>query len=232
MQGKANHTSHGCPSQHEQKLEQHILLSDSEFIAFAMHRLWKRSNIQRRRSVSNNSAVCHRNLVCPGGTEEWYPGFVTQVHHMVTVARCSKIHILVALLYIARLRYNKLVEPGKRSELVALTAALVLASKVQFDSRYSNKCWSKISGVPLEELNRAEIEMIMQLGGLLHVTESCYSSWMNAIKLLCQEHALVLHGASVTQQEFANIECLDARPDLVKEIKQIRERRLDRSNTR
>jgi len=57
-------------------------------------------------------------------------------------------------------------------------AALILASKYQQDRSYSNKAWSKISGLPVAEINRNEIAFLALIEYRLFVSPSVFQKWV------------------------------------------------------
>ncbi|KAF9562727.1 hypothetical protein EC968_005146 [Mortierella alpina] len=57
-------------------------------------------------------------------------------------------------------------------------AALILASKYQQDRSYSNKAWSKISGLPVAEINRNEIAFLALIEYRLFVSPAVFQKWV------------------------------------------------------
>ncbi|KAF8928226.1 hypothetical protein BGZ47_001754 [Haplosporangium gracile] len=57
-------------------------------------------------------------------------------------------------------------------------AALILASKFQQDRTYSNKAWSKISGLPVSEINLNEIAFLALIDYRLFVSQSVFQKWV------------------------------------------------------
>ncbi|KAI8926179.1 hypothetical protein BC831DRAFT_457813 [Entophlyctis helioformis] len=232
------------PIQQQQQPEA-LSYQASEFIAFAVHKLWHRPALKRSRTVPNrpanashvpsspppqatsdpDSAQDHRPdsptapdqagprpvaapfnaVVCPPGTSAWYPAFFEAVHTVLSRSGCSLPHILIALLYVARLR-QLLPEDmsGQGSEYRVFVSSLILAQKFHSDDRYSNKAWSKITKLPLPEINTMEREFLTSIGGRLHVRDSEYAKWRDTIQALGQEHAVTLHAAALRAQERVN----------------------------
>ncbi|KAF9434199.1 hypothetical protein BGZ76_008410 [Entomortierella beljakovae] len=60
-------------------------------------------------------------------------------------------------------------------------AALILASKFQQDRTYSNKAWSKISGLPVSEINLNEITFLTLIDYRLFVSQSVFQKWVNIL---------------------------------------------------
>ncbi|CAO3569360.1 unnamed protein product [Mortierella alpina] len=57
-------------------------------------------------------------------------------------------------------------------------AALILASKFQQDRTYSNKAWSKISGLPVSEINLNEITFLALIDYRLFVSQPVFQKWV------------------------------------------------------
>ncbi|KAG0261893.1 hypothetical protein DFQ27_002721 [Actinomortierella ambigua] len=57
-------------------------------------------------------------------------------------------------------------------------AALILASKFQQDRTYSNKAWSKISGLPVAEINQNEITFLTLIDYRLYVSQAVFQKWV------------------------------------------------------
>ncbi|KAI8801410.1 hypothetical protein BJ742DRAFT_666928, partial [Cladochytrium replicatum] len=93
---------------------------------------------------------------------QWYPAFVTSVHRLLISSGMHSHHnlplVFLSLLYIARLRSTIPTSAQKApgSEYRVFVCALVLAQKYLSDDRYSNRTWSRLSGLKLDELNSME----------------------------------------------------------------------------
>ncbi|KAI8905617.1 hypothetical protein EDD86DRAFT_211920, partial [Gorgonomyces haynaldii] len=228
--------------------EGNVTIDASEFISFSINRLWNHQpGVKRRNTTPASKSRPHvfqkppcnpvfASVVSPPGTESWYPSFVEAIHKLVSVSGCPLPHIMIALLYVARLRKTVPVEANLQgTELKVFTCALILAQKTHSDERYSNRAWSNMSGFSLQDINTMEREFLQQLNGKLFVKEQEYSKWVQAIQILGQEHALVLKAAQMSQHEFQSLP-LNTRPDLVEEIQDLRkslmEDRLRRAKTR
>src|ERR1700753_1714640 len=47
---------------------------------------------------------------------------------------------------------------------------------------YTNKTWSDVSGIPLEEINKMEREILLGIDFSLYVNKTTYESWLNLLK--------------------------------------------------
>ncbi|KAI8850056.1 hypothetical protein BC829DRAFT_489008 [Chytridium lagenaria] len=63
-----------------------------------------------------------------------------------------------------------------------LIAALMSSNKFLDDARYSNRWWSKVSEMPLPDVNRAESEFLHILGYGLSVSPREYDSWVERMQ--------------------------------------------------
>ncbi|KAF9409735.1 hypothetical protein BGZ94_001875 [Podila epigama] len=74
-------------------------------------------------------------------------------------------------------------------------AALILASKFQQDRTYSNKAWSKISGLPVSEINLNEITFLELIDYRLFVSQAVFQKWV----IILTEKGRVRDRASLTR---------------------------------
>ena len=51
-----------------------------------------------------------------------------------------------------------------------------------YSNTYTNKTWSEVSGIALEEINRMEREFLQGIDFDLYVDKSSYDSWLNLLK--------------------------------------------------
>lgn len=76
--------------------------------------------------------------------------------------------------------------------------ALMLASKYLNDRNASNSAWSKISGIPLETLNKMEMKLLSFIEYKLHVEVDLFDRW---IKFLFQPTKLATYFNSEQQSD-------------------------------
>ncbi|KAJ3219373.1 hypothetical protein HDU67_001592 [Dinochytrium kinnereticum] len=109
------------------------------------------------------------------------------IREILRRSRTSFSTLQLALLYIVRLRNQLSVKsakegPGARPHATLcgrrmFLSALIVAAKYLQDRNYSNKAWAKISGLPLEEINKNEFEILRILDYDLFVSQKTYLSW-------------------------------------------------------
>jgi hypothetical protein len=219
-----------------------ISLMSGEFIAFASYKLLVPKNCKRRQTCQElldsnpdkrETFEEYANLVCPAGTEDWYPVFVFRVHSLLNMCALPTAITFIALMFLARLRkfcsdYDT-DEPDQEFKL--FLAALILAQKQNSDPRYANKAWAKMSCLSVGEVNRIERELAFKIGYKLHVTDNQYRQWVSTIEALGKEHTLVLRAVKMAEQELQALTAqLKSRNDLVQEIELIRNSRAVRSH--
>ncbi|CAG8531434.1 11978_t:CDS:2 [Ambispora gerdemannii] len=80
-------------------------------------------------------------------------------------------------------------------------AALIIASKYLQDRNYSNKAWSKISGLPVKEINQNEIVFLKLIDYNLFISEDIFKRWSS----LLLTHIQAISGFSVKNADtFTN----------------------------
>ncbi|KNC98555.1 uncharacterized protein SPPG_06244 [Spizellomyces punctatus DAOM BR117] len=198
-----------APSASTQPTNGKLSADASEFVCFAVHRIWHRipprspSSLVSPNYPSPPSAPSalpspSASVISPPGTSHWYPAFFEAVHNVIHRANCSLPHILISLLYVARLRQAvPKSHTGEGSEFRVFVSALILAQKYHTDDRYANKTWSKMTGLPLNDVNTMEREFLTGVGGRLHVTREEYDKWLRNIQALGQEHSAIVRRARV-----------------------------------
>ncbi|PKY30039.1 hypothetical protein RhiirB3_297993, partial [Rhizophagus irregularis] len=60
-------------------------------------------------------------------------------------------------------------------------AALIVASKYLQDRNYSNRAWSKISGLPVHEINANEICFLKLIDYNLFIAEDIFKRWSSLL---------------------------------------------------
>ncbi|KAI9251568.1 cyclin-domain-containing protein [Sporodiniella umbellata] len=95
--------------------------------------------------------------------------------------------VFMAFYYIRKLRsvYPKM-QVSTGSEIRLFITALILANKYLEDSTFTNKTWSSVSGISVQELNIMEMEFLSELDFNLCISEKQFNKWV----MQCQ-HLLV-----------------------------------------
>lgn len=139
--------------------------------------------------------------------------FTDFVRNMLNTTQVSKSVIILALLYIHRLKSKN---PGLRgqdgSEFRLFVTALMLANKFLDDHTYTNKTWSELSGLKLKDVTKMEIEFWLGLSSNIHASDADFRSWIGTLEILAERRQLALSAheaeklrqAALRQQGFAH----------------------------
>ncbi|CDW98490.1 hypothetical protein [Sporisorium scitamineum] len=119
--------------------------------------------------------------------------FTDFVRNMLNTTQVSKSVIILALLYIHRLKSKN---PGLRgqdgSEFRLFVTALMLANKFLDDHTYTNKTWSELSGLKLKDVTKMEIEFWLGLSSNIHASDADFRSWIATLETLAERRQLAL----------------------------------------
>ncbi|CAK7268923.1 hypothetical protein SEPCBS57363_003340 [Sporothrix epigloea] len=102
----------------------------------------------------------------PRLSENAIPGvnFRSWVNRIISTTQVTQNVILLALLFIYRLKSLNVVVRGKAgSEFRLLTVALMLGNKFLDDNTYTNKTWSDVSGLHVKEIHVMEVEFLSNM---------------------------------------------------------------------
>ncbi|THU92599.1 hypothetical protein K435DRAFT_780208, partial [Dendrothele bispora CBS 962.96] len=111
------------------------------------------------------------------------PNFVSFMQKLLETTQVSQSVIVLSLHYIYRLKErNRFTHAQAGSEFRIAVAGLMMANKFLDDNTYTNKTWSEVSGISLEEINRMEREFLMGVDCNLYVDKATYQSWLHLLK--------------------------------------------------
>ena len=158
---------------------------------------------------SSNSPSPHRHQFVPHSSPltaslqfSVSPHFIQFMQKVLETTQVSQSVIVLSLHYIFRLKErNRLTNSLPGSEFRVAIAALMMANKfvdeyvcvslttfcalllTSFSSNtYTNKTWSDVSCIPLEEINKMEREILLGIDFSLYVNKTTYDSWLNLLK--------------------------------------------------
>lgn len=150
-------------------------LLSPDFLCYSVYRIWHKKP----------GSHC---FVPPSEALSWFPPFIAATRTVLSRSP-SVVHLLLSLLYVARLKtalpHQTTLESG--SEYKILIAALLLAHKYHSDERIPNRCWSSWSGLETKDLNAMEREFMTAISGRLFVKEREFELWGSSIQVLVQE---------------------------------------------
>lgn len=107
------------------------------------------------------------------------PNFKKWVHNLLATTQVTQNVILLSLLFIHRLKVlNPKMHGLPGSEYRLLTVALMLANKFLDDNTYTNKTWSEVSQLSVNEIHVMEVEFLGNMRYSLLVTEKQWEEWL------------------------------------------------------
>ncbi|GAN11836.1 hypothetical protein MAM1_1073d11447 [Mucor ambiguus] len=113
-----------------------------------------------------------------------HAAFKVYVQKVLKATQISCTCMILALHYIQRLRaaYPS-IRASIGSEVRLFTTALVLANKYLDDNTFTNKTWSEVSSIPVNELNIMEMEFLSALNYNIHIPQKQFFAWTST----CQQ---------------------------------------------
>ncbi|SPO31307.1 uncharacterized protein UTRI_05882_B [Ustilago trichophora] len=211
--GRLSVTSSPTTKRHSKKLS---LGSLSEAVSFSVRDLHNAVEAHARSAVdSNRTRPSASERSNDPRTLRLFPRrrFTDFVRNMLNATQVSKSVIILALLYIHRLKSKN---PGLRgqdgSEFRLFVTALMLANKFLDDHTYTNKTWSDLSGLKLKDVTKMEIEFWLGLSSNIHASDADFRSWIGTLEILAERRQLALSAheaeklrqAALRQQGFVH----------------------------
>ncbi|CEP15595.1 hypothetical protein [Parasitella parasitica] len=113
-----------------------------------------------------------------------HAAFKIYLQKVLKATQISCTCMILALHYIQRLRtaYPS-IRASIGSEVRLFTTALVLANKFLDDNTFTNKTWSEVSSIPVNELNIMEMEFLSALNYNIHIPDTQFFAWTST----CQQ---------------------------------------------
>ncbi len=131
-------------------------------------------------------------------------GFVRHILHQSRISYATVATGLLYLLWGKQALKGHMSKYSKNLNLYEIfVVALVLSSKYLNDRNASNSAWSRISGIPLENLNRMEMLLLSVIEYRLHVEVDLFNRW---VKFLFQPSRLSNYYCAENVNET---ECVD-----------------------
>lgn len=113
-----------------------------------------------------------------------HAAFKLFVQKVLKSTQISTSCIILSLYYIQRLRTAyPCIKASIGSEVRLFTTALVLANKYLDDNTFTNKTWSQVSSIPVNELNIMEMEFLSALNYTIHIPHLEFFEWSDT----CQQ---------------------------------------------
>ncbi|KAK9766628.1 hypothetical protein K7432_004169 [Basidiobolus ranarum] len=110
------------------------------------------------------------------------PAFHGFCYQVLSSSQVSVPVVLLALLYIQRFKNSSPCTKGADSSEGRLFAvSLMLANKYLDDNAFTNRTWSEVTGIPLQEINIMEKEFLMILSFNLNLTHRELKGWSKSL---------------------------------------------------
>lgn len=110
-------------------------------------------------------------------------GFRKWMTTILSTTQVSQSVILLALLFIYRLKKSNPAVRGKRgSEFRLMTIALMMGNKYLDDNTYTNKTWAEVSGISVQEIHLMEVEFLSNVRYNLFVSASQWEHWHSQLR--------------------------------------------------
>ena len=107
------------------------------------------------------------------------PGFKKWVQGILQTTQVTQNVVLLALLYIYRLKMiNPTVNGRPGSEYRLLTVALMLGNKFLDDNTYTNKTWADVSGINVKDIHVMEVEFLSNMRYGLYASREHWEEWL------------------------------------------------------
>ncbi|GAA5944608.1 uncharacterized protein JCM15063_000056 [Sporobolomyces koalae] len=108
--------------------------------------------------------------------------FVGFCHDVLTTTQVSHSVVLLALLFVSRLKQKNVIAGAAGSEFRLAVTGLMLANKVLDDNTYTAQTWSQVSSLELKPLVAGEAEFLKGLDWSLHVSEREFRSFLKLLE--------------------------------------------------
>lgn len=138
----------------------------TQFITFLLFRIWHRVHVNDLVDFENNVDFLH--------------SFLSKTGLGMTV-------MLLALLYVSRLRNVTTTKQENGSEFRVYVVALILAQKWLRDSHLGTNYWSKTSGIDTKSLRSLEFAFLEQIDWKIWCSREEFERWQMAARLLSKE---------------------------------------------
>jgi hypothetical protein len=120
-------------------------------------------------------------------------------------SKCNYRDLIVALVYIDKLINTEVISGISFHNIHKLLALSIMAStKFYDDVHFPNVYWSKFVGIPLRELNNAEIIFLQSLKFELNINYEIMLTWSESIARFADENPVQMDDSEVQQLEREN----------------------------
>ncbi|KAI8894188.1 hypothetical protein BC833DRAFT_605803 [Globomyces pollinis-pini] len=167
--------------------EPQLSTRDASFISLVTYRILYDQNM-----TSPLVQVIHdsKSVISPKGAEDWFPKFADSVHELLSQSQLNLPIIVIALIYLARIRNQINKFPGL--EFSFFLAACMISHKMFTDSQFSSQVWAEISDHSTDEVKEIERQFIRLIDGKLHVRNDQYQQFIGVLQALGKNHISIL----------------------------------------
>lgn len=141
-------------------------------------------------STSNYIAASNKILANDPSLQRLQPKsrFLRFSREVLSTTQVSTSVITLALIYVHRLKAAHPHLKGRDgSEFRLAISSLMLANKILDDNTYLNKTWAEISGMPLAEISKMEVEFWLGLKMELHIDKEDYDAGLAQLQVLADD---------------------------------------------
>ncbi|PRQ74373.1 hypothetical protein AAT19DRAFT_14726 [Rhodotorula toruloides] len=108
--------------------------------------------------------------------------FLRFCHEVLSTTQVSHSVVLLALLFVSRLKQRNDIKGAAGSEYRLAVTALMLGNKILDDNTYTAQTWSQVSSLELKPLVAGEAEFLRGLDWSLHVTKRDFDAWLKLLE--------------------------------------------------
>ncbi|KAI8099582.1 uncharacterized protein BX664DRAFT_321651 [Halteromyces radiatus] len=159
----------------------------ADFAASIVYLMWHARKPSLMANTTKPSSPYRHSFSSVSGNAS--PAFKRFCLQVLTATQLSESAVFLALKYIANLlESNPSIEGAEGSEYRLFIVALMLANKFLDDNTFTNKTWSEVSGMKVQDLNIMEAEFLEALEYNLFVREHDYMNWKTTLDTCRQQH--------------------------------------------
>lgn len=149
---------------------------------------------QHARRMSEPEFAGHRHLDPQSITQEsfLFCRFLRQVLRATKIS-CTSLILALKFTQIYKRKSASIMEDKidlvmgvDNNQFRLFLTSLLLADKYTEDHPYTNKAWSSISGIPMDEVNHMERAFLSVIGHELYLSETDFRNWTIKLQNLCQ----------------------------------------------
>lgn len=157
-------------------------------------------------SIASTSGVNLKSIASDPIMQRLQPKgrFLRFTRELLGTTQLSTSVITLALIYVHKLKMKHPHLRGREgSEYRVAISALMLANKILDDNTYLNKTWAEISGMPLIEISKMEVEFWLGLKMEMHISKYDYDVGLHELQLLANDRARLIREREALLKKMA-----------------------------